>query len=456
MHRKSNRLFSARNLYALGRGRIPGQVIIQMTDQCNAKCPQCEMRVSHRYERSTLDKKEIERILESAAERGVAAVSFTGGEPFLKRDLLLDLINRAGKLGIPLIRTGTSGYFLRNHKKKEFDKIVGNIAESLAQTPLRNFWFSIDSADGAIHDRIRGFPGVFEGIVKSIPVFHEHGIWPTANLGVNRFLGGKILCLPDNPSQAQREEFYQRCVDAFSHFYRTVINAGFTIVNFCYPMSIESQPDTALDSVYRASSADQMVNFRTEEKALLFQAMSQAVAQYRDRIRIFTPRNMLHSLSQQYQIGESHGYGCRGGKDFYFISAVDGNTYPCGFRANENLGKFWELPENSKDTNECTQCDWECFRDPSNTLGPFYELSHSPVRLIKRLLADPQWTGLWWDDLKYQRAADFCNGRLPPDYSQLHEFSTRHVSEVGMINRLQESWQKISRKEIKKLLAIND
>ncbi len=458
MHLKPKRLFSARNLYALGRGRIPGQVIVQMTDRCNAQCPQCEMRVSHRFERASLDKQNIERILEAAAKRGVVAVSFTGGEPFLHFDTLIEMIRRAGDLGIPLIRTGTSGYFLRHHKQKDFRRKVEEIAGILANTPIRNFWFSIDSADASAHDKIRGFPGVFEGIAKSIPIFHEHGIWPTANLGVNRFLGGSTLRLAENPSQNQRDEFYANCIEAFARFYRTVIDTGFTIVNFCYPMSIESQPESNLDSVYLASSADDMVNFRREEKALLFKAMSEAVAKYRDRIRIFTPRNMLHSLVRQYQYGEEHGYACRGGKDFFFISAADGNTYPCGFRANDNLGKYWSMPDASRNSEgHCTRCDWECFRDPSNTLGPIYELSHSPGKLIKRLLDDRDWTRLWWQDLQYQRAADFCNGRLAPDYCDLAKFSVQPELSNNHSQRdwRPAVWQKVSSIELKKLLTFD-
>ncbi|MGH8500368.1 MAG: hypothetical protein ACRERV_16400, partial [Methylococcales bacterium] len=131
--------------------------------------------------------------------------------------------------------------------------------------------------------------------------------------------------------------------------------------------------------------------------------------------------------------------------------------YPCGFRANENLGKYWSMPNKSSDSIEhCTRCDWECFRDPSNMLGPFHEFSHSPGKLIKRLLNDRDWVGLWWQDLQYQRAADFCNGRLPPDYSRLRKFSE---SPGVSVNRNWNEWrpllwQKISNIELKKLLRV--
>lgn len=424
MQSTSGRLFSPRNLLALGRGRIPGQVVVQVTDSCNAHCPQCEMRVGNKYRRSDLQKESIEKILDSAADQGAAAVSFTGGEPFLQFATLIEGINRAGELGIPLVRTGTNGYFLRHHRRSDFKKQVEKFAVPLASSPLRNLWFSLDSAVPEVHDRMRGLPGLFEGIAKSIPIFHEHGIWPTANLGVNRSLGGKKLRLAKNAGREEIEAFYSECLEAFSSFYQKVIDVGFTIVNFCYPMSIESQPESGLNSVYRASSADDLVSFSHEEKVLLFQAMSESVTRFRDRIRIFTPRSMLYSLVQQYKTHEAHGYPCQGGRDFFFVSAVDGNAYPCGFRASENLGKYWSLESTSEAKGaECTQCDWECLRDPSNTLGPIQEYVHSPIQLLNRLRSDQEWIRLWWQDLRYQRAADFFNGRIAPDYKRLTSFA---------------------------------
>ena len=55
----------------------------------------------------------IRRILGAAGENQAAAVSFTGGEPLLLPDDLVGMILHAGEAGIPLIRTGTSGFFMR-------------------------------------------------------------------------------------------------------------------------------------------------------------------------------------------------------------------------------------------------------------------------------------------------------------------------------------------------------
>ena len=162
--------------------RIPGQLVIQMTDRCNARCPQCGMRVSSSFKRSTLSSDTVHRLIEAAAKKHFQAVSFTGGEPLLCKDELLDYIRHAGRASIPYIRTGTNGFIFRNPKQSGFRKRVYELAEELAATPLRNFWISIDSSFDPIHEQMRGFCRVVEGIETALPIFHEMGIYPAVKL----------------------------------------------------------------------------------------------------------------------------------------------------------------------------------------------------------------------------------------------------------------------------------
>ena len=74
----------------LPRRMTPGQLVIQLSDRCNALCPQCGMRVTAKFARSKLSGDDIKRILGAAAHNGVKAVSFTGGEPLLFFDELVD------------------------------------------------------------------------------------------------------------------------------------------------------------------------------------------------------------------------------------------------------------------------------------------------------------------------------------------------------------------------------
>ena len=138
-------------------GLTPGQLIIQITDACNATCGQCGMGVSNRFPRTRLERDEIKAIIDKAAENGVKAISFTGGEPFLYVDDLMVMIRHAHAAGIPYIRTGTNGFLLRHTgDDDQFKRRVHPLAEKLAKSGVRNFWISIDSANGHRHENHAG------------------------------------------------------------------------------------------------------------------------------------------------------------------------------------------------------------------------------------------------------------------------------------------------------------
>lgn len=401
-----------------------GQLIIQLTDRCNAHCPQCSMRVSSAYTRSTLELKRCKEIIDRAAERGVAALSFTGGEPLLYPVELAALIRHAGRAGIPFIRTGTNGFAFKNPESPDFSDRVRRIAQQLAETPLRNFWISIDSADAQTHERMRGFAGVMKGIEKALPVFNQFGLYPTANLGINRNLGGAQDNIftrgGDLSSQSNRDEYLEVVKTGLRVFLSRVKSMGFTMVNFCYPMSLEKD-ENGLEAVYPASSLEHIVSFTAAEKVLIFTAMLDVIPEYRDKLRIFSPLSALHTLKKVFSGDNIRPFPCKGGLDYFFINAGDGNTYPCGYRGKDNLGDYrFDVPALA-DRTSCNRCDWECFRDPSELMGPMVHGLRNPLSLITRYRRDSEFYSLWLKDLKYYNACELFDGR-----SALQEYRLRN------------------------------
>ena len=421
---------AVRQFTGLLGGRVPGQLVIQLTDRCNATCPQCGMRVTERFDRTRLTMDEVRGIIDAAAEKGVRALSFTGGEPMLMIDDLAELIHYAGAAGIPYIRTGTNGFFFMHSHRSDFKSRIARIVDTLADTPLRNFWISIDSAVPRVHETMRGFPRVIDGIRSALPIFHAAGIYPSVNLGINRNISKGTAGLSTMAGRPPHEEylnaFYHRFREGFREFYRFAVDMGFTLVNSCYPMSIDGEGDAGgnLSALYSASSADHVVRFSREEKGLLFRALFDTIPEFRSEIRIFSPRVSVYELWKQYSgCRKTFPYPCRGGMDFFFVNASDGNTYPCGYRGDENLGKFPDLDLASrKNGDRCLACDWECFRDPSTFLGPIVEGLSRPASLLRRLRSDGAYGAVWVEDLKYYRACDFFDGRTAPDYTRLGRF----------------------------------
>jgi MoaA/NifB/PqqE/SkfB family radical SAM enzyme len=409
---------------------IPGQVVMQYTDRCNALCPQCGMRRTEMFPRSTLGVDTAKRVIDAAAQRGVRALSFTGGEPLLYLDEIILLIEHATAAGIPYVRTGTNGFLFMRSDRPDFQQRVETVAERLARTRLYTFWISIDSAVPEMHETMRGLPGVIRGIEKALPVFHRNGIYPSANLGINRNTGGLF-----DGRYANARAWYWHFRWSFPAFYRFVEALGFTIVNACYPMSAESN-EGPVSAVYQATSSDDVVRFSRTDRQAVFRALFDSIPEFRSRLRIFTPRSSLRALIRQYEGDIRYAYPCRGGREFFFVDAKSGDTFPCGYRGNENLGKLWDLSLPGRNGEECRLCDWECFRDPSEFLGPLGDLTSRPWRLLSKLFNDRESISLWLEDLRYYRACDFFNGRKQPDRRKLARFGPPMKLRSSNCNRI--------------------
>ncbi len=396
---------------SLARQRVPGQLVIQLTDRCNARCPQCGMRVTEDFPRTRLETDRVLAIIDAAVRKKIRSLSFTGGEPLIYLKDLVPLIRYAVDAGIPYVRTGTNGFLFMGSNSPGFEARMEHLAETLAGSGVRNFWISIDSADPAVHETMRGLPGVIAGIRKALPIFHRNGLYPSANLGINRNITRQTMALAPG---CDGETFYRTYRDGFRDFYSAVIDMGFTIVNSCYPMSVS--PDDELAAVYSASSTDRVVRFSNAEKALLYRALFDTIPEFRNRIRIFSPRTSLYALIMETEQADGgntvNGYSCRGGLDFFFIDAKSGHTYPCGFRGQDDYGPFDAsgFPGASHE-RPCRECHWECFRDPSELAGPLLDLARRPHRFFSRFLTDRSYARLWFEDLMYYRTCGWFDGR---------------------------------------------
>ncbi|MFZ3045049.1 MAG: radical SAM protein, partial [Desulfatirhabdiaceae bacterium] len=257
-------------------------------------------------------------------------------------------------------------------------------------------------------------------IQQALPIFHEYGIYPSANLGINRNLAGNPFA-----QIAHSKAFYDECRSGFEHFFGFICDLGFTMVNCCYPMSVpEAASESGLVPVYAATATDSVVNFSQTEKKWLFKALFETIPLYRSRIRIFTPRTALLALIRLIGGDRHEPYSCRGGVDFFFIDAKTAHTYPCGYRGADDLGRFEDLNlnETGKTPCHCLRCDWECFRDPSELMGPvLHGLSH-PAAGIKRWAEDRIHFRLWREDLRYYRACRFFDGRKAPEWHRMRGF----------------------------------
>ena len=132
---------------------------------CNLACPFClegSRPGDNRLERITLD--DAQPLLDEAASLGVGQFSFTGGEPFVVKEIIR-ILRYASNLGSCLVLTNGTDPMIR--------RLAG--IETLAARPFPvSFRISIDYADPARHDASRG-RGNFARSWQGLAALHARG-----------------------------------------------------------------------------------------------------------------------------------------------------------------------------------------------------------------------------------------------------------------------------------------
>jgi molybdenum cofactor biosynthesis protein A len=92
-------------------GRIINYVRLAVTDRCNLRCFYCmpEEGITYAPKKDLLSYEEMVRLMKILAELGIEKVRITGGEPFLRRDIM-DFLHVLSKMeGIRKINITTNG-----------------------------------------------------------------------------------------------------------------------------------------------------------------------------------------------------------------------------------------------------------------------------------------------------------------------------------------------------------
>ena len=142
------------------RNGLTLSVHFELTYRCNIKCKHCYIRGDLNNEVST---DEAKKILDNLAESGVLFVTFTGGEPLLRKDFL-EIVRHAKKNTFS-IRIFTNGTLI--------DEAM---ADQLCEIAPQEVGISLYAARPSTHDAITGIDGSFKKTVKGIRLISERGI----------------------------------------------------------------------------------------------------------------------------------------------------------------------------------------------------------------------------------------------------------------------------------------
>jgi len=125
-------------------GRPLNYLRLAVTDRCNLRCFYCmpEEGIQYLPKRSLLTFEEMERLVRLLAGMGISKVRITGGEPFLRKDLMSLLRKIVATKGIQELHLTTNGLLLGPH------------VQELAELGIRSVNLSLDTLDAARFQRI--------------------------------------------------------------------------------------------------------------------------------------------------------------------------------------------------------------------------------------------------------------------------------------------------------------
>jgi MoaA/NifB/PqqE/SkfB family radical SAM enzyme len=140
--------------------RSPVLVHFEVTLRCNAACGFCDYWKTDPSARAT----ELKSFADAARFFNPMLVTFTGGEPTLRRDLedVISEVNRA--ISLKYLTLITHGAMLTPER-----------AQSLWDAGVNQFNISLDYLDER-HDRARGIPNLAARIFSTIPTMRARGI----------------------------------------------------------------------------------------------------------------------------------------------------------------------------------------------------------------------------------------------------------------------------------------
>ncbi|SOC80478.1 Radical SAM superfamily enzyme, MoaA/NifB/PqqE/SkfB family [Salinimicrobium sediminis] len=148
-------------------------VIIAITKKCSLQCDHC-------FEWESLNKKEslstadFIGMVEKLQKQGVSEIQFSGGEPMLKVDRILEILNHAEKR-FTSFWIDTSGF-----------KFTAENARRLKEAGLTGIIVSLDHFDPAVRNKFRGFKNAFYWAETAVKNALEQDFVVTLSLCITR------------------------------------------------------------------------------------------------------------------------------------------------------------------------------------------------------------------------------------------------------------------------------
>lgn len=156
-----NRLIKGEVSIALGH-YVPETLSLEITRQCKCKCEHCVVSDGT----SELSLEQIKSIIDQALEMGACIITFTEGDPLLRKEIfeLVEYVDKQ-KAIVNIFTPGT--------------EMNAEVASRLKKAGLHNLLISIYSAEPDKHDRVRRLEGAHAMAINAIKTALAAGLMVT-------------------------------------------------------------------------------------------------------------------------------------------------------------------------------------------------------------------------------------------------------------------------------------
>ncbi len=146
--------------------RIPetgGRVVWELTDRCNYTCDYCGFSITHSKPEEELTTEEMFSTLEGLKAKGFSHIKFTGGEPFIRKDLF-QILEKANELAF-ISDLSTNASLITPEK-----------AKMLSALKLKMVHSSIDGHNQGVHESVRN-KNTYERTIRGVKYLVDEGIY---------------------------------------------------------------------------------------------------------------------------------------------------------------------------------------------------------------------------------------------------------------------------------------
>lgn len=138
----------------------PRHVHFEITYRCSCRCVFCSRwSVGPQKVADELTTKEILQFLEDAVRLGVVGISFSGGEPFIREDIL-EIASYCKRLGL-FVHVSSNGTLISQENCNQINRLFDSIL------------ISVDSHIPDIHDNLRGVSGAYAKAMRALKLLDK-------------------------------------------------------------------------------------------------------------------------------------------------------------------------------------------------------------------------------------------------------------------------------------------